>query len=80
MREQKQWNEHAAFMDALADERFILAGGPIGDGRQEGALHIVRAESANAVRARLESDPWVKMGLLTVGAIEPWTVLLGKLE
>jgi len=28
-REQAGWEEHAAFMDALADEGFILFGGPV---------------------------------------------------
>jgi hypothetical protein len=28
MREQDKWDEHAAFMDGLADEGFILLGGP----------------------------------------------------
>ena len=30
MREQTAWDTHAAFMDRLADEGFILAGGPLG--------------------------------------------------
>ena len=32
MRRQAKWDEHAAFMDALADEGFIVLGGPLGDG------------------------------------------------
>jgi hypothetical protein len=31
MREQDGWAEHAAFMDALAEEGFIVLGGPVGD-------------------------------------------------
>src|SRR5438309_9415095 len=27
-RDQKGWTEHAAFMDALADEHFVIMGGP----------------------------------------------------
>ena len=30
MRRQAEWDAHAAFMDAMVDERFILAGGPLG--------------------------------------------------
>jgi hypothetical protein len=30
MRWQEKWDEHAAFMDALAEEGFIMAGGPLG--------------------------------------------------
>jgi uncharacterized protein YciI len=79
MREQRRWNEHAAFIDALVEERFLLVGGPIGTGRGEGALHVVSADSPESVRLRLQADPWVDMGLLRVGTIEPWTILLGKL-
>jgi hypothetical protein len=57
MREQSRWNEHATFMDGLAEERFILAGGPVGEGRQEGALHIVRADSPGTVRSSQSVTP-----------------------
>ena len=29
MREQAEWNAHAAFMNDLADEGFVVAGGPL---------------------------------------------------
>jgi hypothetical protein len=32
-REQDGWDAHAAFMDALAEESFVVLGGPIGEGR-----------------------------------------------
>jgi len=31
MRQQKEWDAHAAFMDAATEEDFIVAGGPLGD-------------------------------------------------
>ena len=34
-REQAGWSEHAAFMDALAEEGFVVLGGPIGEGDGE---------------------------------------------
>ena len=80
MRQQDHWKEHADFMDRLAEERFILAGGPVGEGRREGAMHIVEADSARDIRNRLEADPWVRMGLLVVASIEPWTILLGAIR
>ena len=73
LREQDGWDEHAAFMDALVDEGFIVLGGPIGDGSR--VLHAVFADDAGAVRARLEADPWYGSRLRIV-SIEPWTVLL----
>jgi hypothetical protein len=32
MREQDGWDDHAAFMDALAEEGFVVLGGPLGEG------------------------------------------------
>jgi uncharacterized protein YciI len=78
MRRQAEWEAHAAFMDALADEGFILAGGPLG-GEDDAArvLHIIDAPGADTIEARMAEDPWTQMGLLHTVSIEPWTVLLG---
>ncbi len=78
MRRQAEWAAHAAFMDTLADEGFIVAGGPLG-GEDDAArvLHIVDASDERAIDARLAQDPWMPMRLLTTVSIEPWTVLLG---
>jgi uncharacterized protein YciI len=77
MREQEGWDEHAAFMDALVDDGFILLGGPLGGGRD--TLHVVEAESEDAIRARFAEDPWSPNGMLTPVAIERWTVLLDSI-
>jgi uncharacterized protein YciI len=74
MREQAGWDDHARFMDGLADEGFIVLGGPLADGRD--TLHIVEAESEEAIRARLAEDPWAPNGMLTPVSIEGWTILL----
>jgi len=81
MREQHEWDAHAAFMDALAEARFIVAGGPLG-GEDDAArvLHVVEAEDRSAVERRLERDPWLAMNLLKRASVEPWTVLLGGLH
>ena len=76
LREQKRWDEHAAFMDALAEEGFVVLGGPVGDGTR--FLLIIDAESQEDIVARLADDPWAPMGLLTIASIEPWEVLLRK--
>ena len=76
MREQEAWPEHAAFMNALASSRFIVQGGPLGDG--ERVLHIVEAESKNSIRARLAEDPWERMSLLHTETVERWNVLLDR--
>ena len=75
MREQAAWDEHAAFMDALAEDGFIELGGPVGG--RPGALHVVRARSEDEVATRFAEDPWSRMGLLRTASAEPWEVLLG---
>ena len=74
LREQEKWDEHAAFMEALAADGFVVLGGPLGDGRR--FLLIIEAESDDEIRARLADDPWTPMGLLSIAKIEPWDVLL----
>ena len=75
LREQNGWDEHAAFMDALVESGFVVLGGPFDDDRA--VLLIVDAESEAAIRERLAADPWSRNGMLTLGAIERFTVLLG---
>jgi uncharacterized protein YciI len=76
MRQQEQWDEHAAFMDALADENFIVLGGPLGN--EKLVLFFMQAESEQEIVARLADDPWTPLGLLHTVMIERWEILLGK--
>ena len=72
MEEQSDWPAHAAFMDRLVEQGFIVLGGPLGDGR---VVHAVDADSADAVRATFARDPWSGSHLV-VDAIDPWTIRL----
>lgn len=74
IRDQDGWDEHAAFMDGLVDDGFLILGGPVGDGAQ--TLHAVEAPDENDVRTRLAGDPWASAGLLRIGGIEPWALWL----
>jgi uncharacterized protein YciI len=74
-RQQDGWDGHAAFMDTLVDEGFIVLGGPVGEGDGHSALLVVEAESEAAVRARLAEDPWGE-DMLETDSIEPWTIFL----
>ena len=75
MRSQAGWPEHAAFMDALVAEGFIVLGGPLGGG--DVVLLVVRtAGSEAAVRERLAADPWHRSGHLAIERIDPWRILL----
>ncbi len=73
LEEQSGWPEHAAFMDGLVEDGFIVLGGPLSD--EHRVVHAVEAESPDAVRAVLGNDPWSGSHLL-VDAIEPWTIRL----
>jgi uncharacterized protein YciI len=74
LREQDGWDEHARYMDQLAEEGFIILGGPL-DGDHE-ILHAISAPSQAAVRERLSQDNWHQNGMLSIVSITAWTILL----
>jgi uncharacterized protein YciI len=76
-REQAGWDQHAAFMDALVDEGFIVLGGPVRDEDGEHTLHVVDAEGEAAIRSRFAEDPWAD-NMLTIESVEHWFVWLRK--
>jgi uncharacterized protein YciI len=72
-------NDHAGFMNALADEGFVLFAGPLA-GTESGrlrALLIVDAETEDEIRSRLADDPWVQTDRLVIASIEPWNLIVG---
>jgi len=73
LEEQSGWDAHAAFMDGLVDEGFIILGGPLAD--EERVAHVVDAESEEAIRATLARDPWSRTHLV-VDTVDPWTIRL----
>ena len=75
-REQPFWDEHAAFIDQLMDEGFILMGGPLVD--EGGSLLIVNAEDENEVREKLKNDPWAKHGILKLDNVKRWQIFIDK--
>jgi hypothetical protein len=74
IREQDDWDAHAAFMDGLVDDGFIIIGGPIGGGAE--TLHAVEAADENDIRARFAADPWASADKLRLGSVEPWALWL----
>lgn len=77
IRSQDGWDEHAAFMDRLVGDGFIILGGPVGEGDPpDETLHAVEAADEDEIRARLAQDPWARAGLLRVGTIESWALWL----
>jgi hypothetical protein len=73
-REQDDWDAHAGFMDGLVDERFVVLGGPVGDGMR--VMLVIEAASEDEVVARLAEDPWMKADILRVAQIVSWEILL----
>jgi len=73
LEEQSGWPEHAAFMDELADDGFIVLGGPLADERR--VAFAIEAESEDAVRATLAPDPWTDTHLV-IDSIDAWTIRL----
>jgi hypothetical protein len=74
---QVAWAAHAAFMNGLLDERFIVLGGPL-EGTRD-VLLVVRATDEAEIRERLAADPWTQNGLLVLTQTSPWGLRLGSL-
>ena len=74
LREQDGFHDHAHFMDALVESGFVVLGGPLEGDRE--VLLVVAADSADELRARFDTDPWIANGMLTLGRVERWTILL----
>jgi uncharacterized protein YciI len=73
-REQAGWDEHAAFIDRLADR--VVIGGPIDDVDGEFVLLLVRADDETDARAMFDGDPWIG-SILQIAAVERWTLWIG---
>jgi uncharacterized protein YciI len=77
MRQQEQWEEHMAFLDALSDDGLILGGGPLGEG-EERFLLVIAAENQPMIENRLAEAPWTRLGMWRTSSVERWEVLLGS--
>lgn len=78
VREQPFWDEHAAFIDRLVDDGFILMGGPLlcRDGLPQGALLIVNAQDEDEVTGKLKDDPWFERGILKLESVRQWDIFI----
>lgn len=77
--EQPAVNDHAAFMNNLADEGFALFAGPLAGSERDRirVLLIAEAASETDVHRRLADDPWVRTQRLMTTSVEPWNLLVG---
>jgi len=77
--EQPGVNDHGTFMNALADQGFVLFAGPLA-GSESGrirALVIVDAADEAEIHRRLADDPWTLTQRLDMVSIEPWNLFVG---
>lgn len=74
---QPDWSAHAAFMNGLEKEGFVVLGGPL-EGSDD-VLLVVRAQSSGEIADRFAVDPWTKSDLLRISRISPWSLRLGSL-
>ena len=75
-REQPFWDEHAAFIDQLVEDGFILMGGPLVD--EGGSLLILDANNENEVRDKLKNDPWMQHGILKLESVKRWQIFIDE--
>jgi len=77
--EQPNVNDHANFMNTLADEGVILFGGPLAGSEQARVrvLLIVDADSEAEIHRRLADDPWAPTEQLVTVSIASWKILVG---
>jgi hypothetical protein len=75
LEEQSGWEDHAAFMDGLVEDGFIVLGGVLADEMR--TAHAVEARSEEEIRERLAQDPWSGSHLL-VDSIDGWTIRLQR--
>lgn len=72
-------NDHAAFMNTLADEGVVLFAGPLADGEHDRIRVLLIANDANEtnVRGRPADDPWERAQRVVTTSVEPWNLLVG---
>ena len=69
----------APFMNALADEGFVLFAGPLA-GSEHGRIRVLLIADAHSEaenNRRLADDPWALAGRLTTSRVETWNAFVG---
>lgn len=64
--------EHRAYLKSLVDQGSLLLAGPFDD-EESGGLLVFESESADAVRAMMEADPFQTKGAFATIIVRPFT-------
>ena len=77
--EQPAVNDHAAFMNDLANEGVVLFAGPLAGSEHDRirVLLIADADSQADIERRLADDPWVLTQRVVTTSVEPWNLFVG---
>ena len=67
--------EHVAHLTKLNEEGKLAFAGPFldADGKPNGSLVVLKADSVEAARALGEADPYAKAGVFASVEVKPWT-------
>lgn len=77
--EQPGVNDHAAFMNGLAEKSIVLFAGQLA-GSEHGRIQvllIVDTDSEDAIHDCLAGDPWAQAQRLVTTSVEPWNLFVG---
>ncbi|HEV8205237.1 MAG TPA: hypothetical protein VGR04_00940 [Acidimicrobiia bacterium] len=77
--EQPGVDEHAAFMNTLADDGILLFAGPLAGTEQDRirALLVMNAKIESDIHDHLAADPWAQTQRLVTTSVEPWNLFVG---
>jgi uncharacterized protein YciI len=76
--EQPGVNDHAAFMNTLAEEGLVLFAGPLAGSENERirVLLIADAPTEADIHRRLADDPWELTQRIVTTSVEPWNLFV----
>jgi uncharacterized protein YciI len=77
--EQPGANEHADFMNSLAEGGLLLFAGPLAGSEHARIRVLLIADAADEaeIRRRLADDPWALARRLVTVSVEPWMLVIG---
>jgi uncharacterized protein YciI len=68
---------HKDYLRELFEAGVVVVSGPMGEGGGPGALLVLRADSADAVKGHLDGDPFHRLGLIVEREVRAWSPAFG---